>query len=100
MDFNLSCVLARTGTLLGETEIPSPDAMIDLFTCRGTGGARIVVWLGGASVRFCRLDTGINECVDALWRISELFCNFDWGTVRFVIYCPNLITFLVGGVLE
>ena len=31
-----------------------------------------VVWLGRISVRFCRLDTGINECVDALWRISEL----------------------------
>jgi hypothetical protein len=62
--------------------------MIDLFTFGGTGGATSVVWLGRISVRFCRLDTGINEWVDALWRISELAVILTGGTVRFVIIVP------------
>jgi hypothetical protein len=59
----------------------------------GTGGT-------GASDFFCRVvisnrfaRTGINEWVDALWRILDInyeygvwgCCNFDWGTVRFVM---------------
>jgi len=73
---------ARTGTRLGDTDIPRPRCAIirdclvpgiedDELEGR-TGG-------NGASVVFCRVVmsetlvlTGINEWVDALWRISDI----------------------------
>ena len=41
-DFNLSWGV-RTGTLLGEIEIPSPEGMMDLLAFGGTGGPTNVV---------------------------------------------------------